>query len=443
MIISKMALSRRTVLRGLGAAIALPLLDAMVPALTAAQKTAATPALRMGFYYVPNGMYTPNFFPKGVGTDFEITPILGPLEPFRKQMVVVSGLASLNAESSDGGGQHTRASAVWLNGMRPKRTEGADIQAGMTVDQHAARYLSKDTQLLSLELATEPNYMVGTCSTGYSCAYVNTFAWRTPTTPLPMENNPRVVFERLFGEGGDAEARRAQMQKDRSILDGVNEEIAALRQSLGAQDRNAVSEYFDAIREVERRIEKAEQHAASVPTVEQPLGIPTSYEEHLDLMYSLQRLAFQADITRVVNFQVAREQSVRTYPQIGVPGAHHDMSHHQRNPERIAANTKINIHQMSFFAKFVESLRNTPDGDGTLLDHVVLMYGAGLGDGDLHEPHNLPTVVVGGGGGKLRGGRHIQAKYDTPLMNLGVSLLDLVGVPDDSVGDSTGRLTEI
>ena len=443
MMITKMALSRRMVLRGLGATIALPLLDAMVPALTVASQTAAKPAMRMGFYYVPNGMYTPNFFPKTVGSDFEMSPILAPLEPFRKNMLVVSGLANMNAESNDGGGQHTRASAVWLNGMRPKRTEGADIQAGMTVDQHAAKYLSKDTQLLSLELATEPNYMVGTCSTGYSCAYVNTFAWRTPTTPLPMENNPRVVFERMFGEGGDAAARKAAMQKDRSILDAVNEEITSLRASLGPQDRNAVSEYFDAIREVERRIEKAEQHATSVPTVEQPLGIPTSYEEHLDLMFGLQKLAFQADITRVVNFQVAREQSVRTYPQIGVPGAHHDMSHHQRNPERIGANTKINIHQISFFAKFAESLRNTPDGDGTLFDHVVLMYGAGLGDGDLHEPHNLPTVVIGGGGGKLKGGRHIQAKYDTPLMNLGVSLLDLVGVPDDSVGDSTGRLADV
>ena len=446
MIITKRSLPRRTFLRGAGATLALPLLDAMVPALSALARTPARPRMRMGFLYVPNGVQMENFRPRGAGAEFEITPILRPLEPYREQTIVLGGLANAQANPLDvGSGTHARASAVWLNGMRPKRTEGADIRAGTTIDQLAARALGADTPLRSLELALEPNFTVGNCEGGYSCVYVNTFSWRTPTMPLPMETNPHAVFERLFGAGGDPAARLAQLRRDRSLLDAVTEDMVRLQRTLGPRDRATVDGYLDAVRDVERRLQNtlARADASPTPAMEAPLGIPDSFGEHARLMFDLQLLAYQADITRVVTFQIGRELSTRSYAELGVLESHHDISHHQSDPVRMAKNTKINLFHMSLFAEFVEKLRATPDGDGTLLDHVMLLYGGGLGDGDRHLPHDLPLVLVGGGCGQLRGGRHLVCATDTPLMNLGLTLLDKVGVELASVGDSTGRLTGV
>jgi hypothetical protein len=447
MFITKRSLSRRTVLRGFGATLALPLLDAMAPALAArGQAGAAAPVARLGFFYAPNGMYVPSFVPTTAGRDFEFSPILKPLEPFRNQVTVVTGLSNARADTfGEAGGPHTRCHATWLSGVRPKRTEGADIQAGMTIDQHAAQELGRETQLLSLELALEPNYTVGNCDNGYSCVYVNSTSWRSPTMPLPMENNPRTVFERLFGEENTPLARRAQMRKDRSILDAVRDDMSLLQRTLGPSDRRTIEEYLGSIREVERRIQKVEEQSERSPNaaIDQPVGIPPSFEEHASMMLDLQFLAYQTDITRVATLQIAREQSERTYPELGVPEAHHDISHHQNNPERIAKNSKVNVHHLQLFSRLVKKMQDAPDGDGSLLDHAILMYGCGMGDGDHHSPHNLPTVLVGGGCGTLKGGRHLKYSFDTPLMNLGLSLLDKVGVSLDRLGDSTGHLTDL
>lgn len=447
MIVTKKALPRRTVLRGIGATVALPFLDAMAPALTATARTAANPLPRLGFVYAPNGMFLPNFHPVGGGgRGFETSPILKPLEPYREQMVVVSGLSNRGLVSTnEGGGVHTRAHGGWLSGVLPKRTEGADIEAGKTVDQYAADTLGADTSLRSLELTTDSNFTVGNCENGYSCTYQNSTSWRTATTPLPHERDPRVVFQRLFGDGGSVEARLAQMQTDRSILDSVTESIGRLERRLGLRDRTSVEEYLDAVREIERRIQRAEQSNATtpLPTVEQPSGVPDDYDEHISLLFEMLVLAYQADVTRVSCTQMARELSGRTYPNIGVPEAHHSVSHHQLDPHNIEQYTKINTHQMSLFAGMVERMHNTPDGDGTLLDHSILLYGTGMGDGDHHTPYNLPVTLVGGGCGQLAGGRHMVYELDTPFMNLGVTLLDKVGAHVDSVSDSTGRLAEL
>ena len=446
MIVSKTSLPRRTFLRGVGATLALPFLDAMVPALSALSQTAATPAMRLGFFYVPNGIQMGNFRPKGEGSAFEITPILAPLAPYRDQLIVFGGLANAQADPLDvGSGTHARAGAVWLNGARPKRTEGADIQAGTTIDQLAAEALGRDTPLSSLELALEPNYLVGNCEGGYSCVYVNTFSWRTPTMPMPMETNPQVVFERLFGDGGGQAARLARMRQDRSILDAVTEDMARLQGALGPQDRATVDEYVEAVRDVERRLQRTLRRSDSspLPAIDPPLGIPDSFGEHARLMFDLQFLAYRGDFTRVSSFQLGRELSTRSYAELGVAEAHHDISHHQRNPEKMAKNTKINLYHMDLFSGLVEKMRATPDGDGSLLDHSMLLYGGGLGDGDLHLPHDLPLVLVGGGCGRIRGGRHLNYPADTPMMNLGLSLLDKVGVELESIGDSTGRLADL
>ena len=447
MIVTKKALPRRTVLRGIGATVALPFLDAMAPALTATARTAANPLPRLGFVYAPNGMFLPNFHPVGAGgRGFEMSPILKPLEPYREQMVVVSGLSNRGLVSTnEGGGVHTRAHGGWLSGVLPKRTEGADIEAGKTIDQYAADTLGADTSLRSLELTTESNFTVGNCENGYSCTYQNSTSWRTATTPLPHERDPRVVFQRLFGDGGSVEARLAQMQTDRSILDSVTESIGRLERRLGLRDRTSVEEYLDAVREIERRIQRAEQSNATtpLPTVEQPSGVPDDYDEHVSLLFEMLVLAYQADVTRVSCTQMARELSGRTYPNIGVPEAHHSVSHHQLDPHNIEQYTKINTHQMSLFAGMVERMHNTPDGDGTLLDHTILLYGTGMGDGDHHTPYNLPVTLVGGGCGQLAGGRHMVYELDTPFMNLGVTLLDKVGARVDRVSDSTGRLAEL
>ena len=445
--ITKKALPRRTVLRGMGSLVALPLLGAMVPALTATGRTAASPISRLGFFYAPNGMFLPNFHPTGNGgRDYKITRILSPLKDYREQMIVVSGLSNNGLVSpNEGGGVHTRAHGGWLSGVLPKRTEGADIEAGKTVDQFAADVLGKDTSLRSLELTTESNFTVGNCENGYSCTYQNSTSWRSPTTPLYHERDPRVVFQRLFGNGGSVEARLAQMQTDRSILDSVTDSINQLERKLGPSDRIVMEEYLNAVREIERRIQRTVQNNASgpLPTAQQPAGVPDTYEEHVDTLFEMLVLAYQADITRVSCFQMARELSGRTYPNIGVPEGHHTVSHHQLNPHNIEQYTKINIHQVSLFSKLIDRMHNTPDGDGSLLDHSIMMYGTGMGDGDHHTPYNLPVILVGGGSGKMKGGRHIKYAMHTPFMNLGLTLLDKVGVQVDSISDSTGLLTNL
>jgi hypothetical protein len=441
MIVTKTALPRRTFLRGAGVTLALPLLDAMVPALTAVAKTAAKPIPRLGFIYVPNGMFMPNWMPKGEGANFTLSPILEPLKPVRDHVVIVTGLGNPVIEKDGvGAAPHTRCHAAWLNGTAPKRTEGADIQSGVTVDQVAARELGRDTPLMSLELALEAQFLVGNCANGYSCAYLNSTSWRTPTMPLPMETNPRNVFERLYGYAGDEAFRQRQMRLDHSILDAVTREMTALSKSLGPADRVMVEGYFEAVRDVEKRIQRLETRTSTSVTMEQPSGIPANFDEHAKLMFDLQLLAYRADITRVATFQIGREQSMRSYGNIGVDNAHHEVSHHQNNAEKVAANTKINIYHMSLFARMIDNMRQTQDGDGTLLDHSMLMYGSGMGDGDLHSPHNLPLVLAGGGCGQLKGGRHLNVPNDTRLMNLGVTLLDKAGVHVASIGDSDGRI---
>jgi hypothetical protein len=445
MFITKMVMPRRTFLRGIGATLALPLLDAMVPAATALAQTPAAPVQRAGFIYVPNGQALQNWIPTAVGANFEFTPILKPLESHRDRLVVVSGLANLEAESRGVTiGPHTRCGSVYLNGVRPKRTEGADVEAGKTLDQFAADRLGIDTPLRSLEIALESNYNVGNCENGYSCAYVNTFSWRTPTMPLPMEHNPRVVFERLFGDGETVPARRRQMRRNQSILDAMSADMMDLQRTLGPGDRVRVSEYLDVVREVERRIQKAETHVEMSPAdVGAPIGIPEDYEEHASLMFDLWALAFQADVTRVVAFQIGREQSGRTYPWIGVPEADHDISHHGSDPEKTAKRTKINTYHAMLFGRFLDKLSNTPDGDGNLLDHSMILYGSGMGDGSVHSPHNLPVLIAGGACGQIKGNRHIKTAFDTPLMNLGLSMLDKIGVELTGIGDSTGRMADL
>lgn len=444
--IARKALPRRTFLRGLGATVALPLLDAMVPALAAQARSAAKPVKRLGFIYIPNGVVMDRWTPTGDGTALTLSPTLQPLERFRDRMTVISGLGHKQAESlGDGNGDHSRATTTWLSGVHPKRTEGADVRNGTTADQIAARELGAETPLPSLEIALEANNLVGNCDIGYSCVYMNTIAWRTPTTPLPMENNPRVVFERLFGEGGSGQSRLAQMRKDRSILDSVVQDALRLDRTLGAEDRSTLAQYLDTIRDVEQRIAKAEARSADSPLAlpDRPLGIPETFEEHIHLMFDLEVLAFRADITRVVSFLLGRELSQRTHPQIGVVDPHHAISHHQDDPEKIAKLAKINAYHVQMLSYFVERLHETPDGDGTLLDHSLLLYGGGISDGNLHNHSPLPLALIGGGAGTLAGGRHLTYAKDTPMANLLLSVLEKVGVRTDRLGDSTGRLTHL
>ena len=444
MIISKRALPRRTVLRGIGTAVGLPLLDAMVPALTSAA-AASTPVKRLGVVYFPNGIIVKGFIPPTAGEAFEITPILRPLEPFRSQLTVVSGLANVAGDPVDAGsGPHSRASGCWLSGVPVRRTESADLRAGRTMDQFAADELGKDTPLRSLELALEPNFTVGGCEGGYSCTYINTFSWSAPERPVPMETNPAVVFERLFGEGETGAARLARMRRDRSILDAVTGSLAQLRSLVGSEDRRTVGEYCDAVRDVERRVQQTGAQAdVDTEGLARPFGIPGTFEEHARLMFDLMYLAFRADITRVVTFQIGRELSGRSYPEIGVPGAHHAISHHGHDPEKLAGCSKINEYHVQLFSHLVARMASTPNGDGSLLDHTTLLAGGAMGDSDLHSPHNLPIMLIGSGCGQLQPGRHVRATFDTPFMNLCLSLLDKVDVHLDSLGDSTGRLAGI
>jgi hypothetical protein len=439
-----MSLPRRTFLRGVGATIALPWLDAMIPALSAAATTAPQ---RLGFVYVPNGMFLPNFHPAGAGgTSFQLTPILEPLASVREHIVVVSGLSNMPVLANDqGGGVHTRNHAGWLSGTLPKRTEGANITSAKTVDQYAADKLGADTPLRSLELTLESNFQVGNCEAGYSCAYLNSTSWRAPNAPLPHEGDPRVVFQRLFGDGGSVASRIEEMKKDRSILDSVMESVAGLRKRLGVGDRALMGDYLDSVREVEQRIVRAERANAvtPLPAVEQPSGVPDEYDAHAKLLMDLLLLAYQGDITRVSCLQIGRELSSRTYPWIGVPEAHHGVSHHQRDPHNIQQKTKIDVYNMSLFARLLGRMKETRDGDGSLLDHTMFMYGAGMGDGDRHTPLDLPVVLAGGAGGQLKCGRHVKYPENTPFMNLCLAVLEKVGVTVDKLGDSTGPLTDL
>ena len=445
MFISQKHLPRRTVLRGLGASLALPLLDGMVPAYAALRKTAANPVRRLGVCYVPNGMEMRAWTPAGEGHEFDFSQILQPLKPFRSQTNVLTGLADKVAvpRPGEGIGDHARASATFLTGVHVKKTEGADIRAGVSMDQIAARQLGAETQLASLELGVDSVETLGACDAGYSCAYTNTIAWRTATTPLPMENDPRAVFERLFGstDSTDAAARLARIRQDRSVLDYVGDRVAGLQQTLGPGDRTKLDQYFDAVRDVERRIQMAEEQSdREIPVFEQPAGIPDTFEAHSRLMFDLLALAYQTDLTRVGTFMLSREVSGRAYPEIGVPDSHHGCSHHQNDPAKLEKLAKINTFHMQQFAYFLDKLQSTPDGDGTLLDHSMLIYGSGISDGNIHFHFDLPVVMVGGGGGTLKGGRHLRYSDDTPLTNLYVAVLGKLGLPVEQFGDSTGKL---
>ena len=444
MSIFKMALPRRTFLRGMGVTIALPLLDAMIPAFSVLARTPARPVKRLGFIYTPNGATMSAWTPAGEGPALtELSPTLSALAPFRDQVIVPTGLSQRMAESmGDGNGEHSRGQTVWLSGVHPKRTEGADVESGVTVDQIAAQALGKDTPLLSIEMALEQNYLVGNCDNGYSCVYWNTISWRTPTTPLPMEVNPRVVFERMFGDGGTPRQRLEQIREDRSILDSVKDAITDLRSRLGAGDRTRVAEYLDSMREIERRIQVAEKQSGESPIAlpDRPVGAPESYDEHAKLMFDLALVAFQADITRVFTLLLGREQTNRPYPFIGVPEAHHSISHHQNDPVKLAKAAKINAYHIDLLARFAGRLRDIEDGDGTLLDHSMILQGGGLSNSDQHSHIDLPLVLVGGGAGQLKGGRHLRFPKDTPMNNLHMSLLEKVGVPVEKFGDSTGSM---
>ena len=446
MMIRKLSLPRRTFLRGLGATVALPLLDAMVPALTAEARTAARPVRRLGFIYIPNGAVMQQWTPAGTGPGYELSPILQPLAPYRDQLTVVSGLAHGQAEPlGDGNGEHSRASSTWLNGIHPKQTEGSDVQAGTTADQLAAQHIGRETPLPSLELAIDLDGLVGNCENGYSCVYLNTVAWRSPTTPLPMENNPRVVFERLFGDGGTTEQRVAEMRRDRSILDSVTDDLADLERSIGKGDRARLDQYLDSIRALERRITLSEAQSADaeLPALARPVGIPDNFEDHVRLMFDLISLAWQADITRVFTFMLGRELGGRTYPHLGVPDPHHGLSHHRNDPEKLDKLARINTYHVGLFTHLLQNLRTAPDGAGSVLDHAMVMYGGGLGDSNDHAHFDLPEIVVGGGAGRLQGGRHLRYPKDTPVNNLLVSMLDKVGVSAGNFGDATGRIKEL
>lgn len=445
MIVTKKHLSRRTLLRGAGAALALPFLDSMAPALAATSKTAASPAVRLGFVYVPNGIIESHWLPS---PNFDMNVSMKALEPYKSQIVVLSNLAQIQGRSfGDGGGDHARAGASWLTGVHPKKTEGADIRSGISADQIAARALGRKTQFSSLEIGVEAPSLAGGCDSGYSCAYTNTVSWSSPTTPNPMEVNPRVLFERLFGDGDstDAAARLESLKERGSLLDFVKGSVDRLQTRLGNGDRRKLSEYLEAVRDIERRIQKAEEQNATMkmPVLERPTSAPEQFVDHARLMMDLMVIAYQADLTRVVTFMMAREGSNRSYREIEVSDGHHNCTHHQNDPEKIASTIKINTHHINQFAYFINKMKSTPDGDGTLLDHSLIMYGSSLSDGNRHTHTNLPTMLIGGASGKVKGGRHIQCADETPMNNLLLSMLDKADVPTEKLGDSTGKLQHL
>ena len=436
--IFKKTLPRRTVLRGLGAGLALPLLDSMVPALSSASAQVAQPAKRLGVVYVPNGMAMKSWTPASDGANFEITRILQPMANYKDRMVVITGLNGAQSNA----GVHASASTRFLTGAIPARVE-SDLQAAVSIDQLVARQLGQETQLGSLELALDQNDVFGSCDIGFSCQYTSTIAWRDANTPLPMETNPRLVFERLFGDIGttDPAVRLQRIRKDQSLLDAVTDRVDELNRSVGAGDRAKLEQYLDAVRDVERRIQMAEaQSNREIPEVEQPSGIPDTYEEHAKLMFDMQVLAYQTDLTRVITFMLGRELSGRTYAEIGVPDSHHPTSHHRDDPVLYEKVTKINEFHTRLFASYLDKLDATPDGDGSLLDNMLLLYGAGMSDSNQHSNAGLPLVLLGGGAGSLNGGRHLRYKEGTPITQLHLTMLDKMGVPVDNLGYSTENL---
>lgn len=441
MMITKKALPRRTFLKTAGAAMALPLLDAMIPAATALDKTPAAPVRRLGFVFMPMGADLPRWTPRSEKTLDELSPILGSLAPVKEHVNILTNLELANAYP----GTHATSNAAFLSAAKAKHTEGADYYLGTTVDQIAAQQIGQETQLPSLEMSMDLLQVVGQCDNGYACVYQNNLSWSSPTTPLPSEAHPRIVFESLFGEGGSAAERQAALRKRASLLDAFNDEIARLKRDLGPGDRDRFNQYLETVREVERRIERAEADAAknSLPDLDRPIGVPASYADHARLMFDLQVLAFQGDVTRVITFQLARETSNRTYPEIGVPEAHHPLSHHGGNPDMIAKMAKINQFHVSLFAEFLQKLKNTPEGNGTLLDHSLYLYGSGMGNPNVHDHVNLPIIVAGGAAGGMKGNRHIRYEKPTPLANLHLTLLDKVGVKLDRFADSQRKMDEL
>ena len=446
MIITKRYLPRRTVLRGLGATIALPLLDCMVPSLTALAKTAAAPVRRLSVFYVGNGMAMGWWFPKEEGPLQALPPTLQSLAPHKDQLLLLGGLADEPANRVEGrGADHSRASGTFLSSVPFNAISDSNVIAARTMDQIAATELGKETQLASLELSVEPTNMLGNCD-GASCSLTNTISWSSPTTPLPCDNDPRSVFERLFGISGstDPAARLARIQQDRSILDFVTEELARLDRRLGPGDKIKFTEYLDSVRDVERRIQKAEEQIArELPVVDQPVGIPGDYAEHAELMLDLLALAYQADLTRISTFILAKEVSGRAYPEIGVPDSHHPLSHHQNDPAKLARLHKVNEYHCRQFAHLVDKLAKTPEGDGMMLDHSLFLYGAGISDSNIHFHDDLPIALVGGKAAGINGGRYLRYPQGTPLANLHLTILDKLGFPVDTFGDSTGKLDRL
>ncbi len=440
MILTRKHLSRRTLLRGLGASIALPMLDAMRPAFAAPTQGAAAP-MRLAFVYVPNGIIMKDWTPATFGKTFELPRILRSLEPVRENILVLTGLRQNNGFAlGDGPGDHARAAVSFLTGTHPKKTSGADIQAGISVDQVAARHIGQSTKFASIELGLDDGRMTGNCDSGYSCAYSNAISWRTPSTPMPPEVNPRAAFERLFGaepETPEVRARRERYEK--SILDFVSDATRDLSRQLGPTDRRKMDEYLSAVREIERRIQMAEKDSDIVPGIEKPDGVPAAFQDYSRLMFDMLYIAFQSDLTRVSSLMMGREGSQRTYREIGIADAHHPLTHHRGNPEWIEKITQINTHHMEQFAYFLGKLKSTPDGDGTLLDHTAIVYGSGLSDGNKHDHADLPVLVAGG----RLGCGHERYPRETPMNNLHLTLLDRAGVKVEALGDSQGELDRL
>ncbi len=442
MTIFQRALTRRTLLRGTGAAVALPLLDAMIPAMAA---TAVTPAAserlrRIGYIYIPMGCNPKEWIPSGNSLDV-LPSSLSPLEDIKDQVSVLSGMDLKNAYP----GSHATSNSAFLSAARAKLTESTDYYLGTTVDQIAAKQIGQASPLPSLELSMDLLATVGQCDNGYACVYQNNLSWSTPSNPLPAEAHPRLVFESLFGEGGTPDQRRAALKKKASLLDSVTKEIKRLKLRVGPSDRNKIDGYLENIRDVERRIQQAESAVQDnpLPDLDRPIGVPVAYADHARLMFDLQLLAFQGDITRVTTFQLAREASNRTYPEIGVPDPHHPITHHAKDPEKLANISNKKQPPVSLFAYFLNKLKATPEADGNLLDHSLFLYGSGMGDSDTHDHSNLPILVAGGAAGKMRGGRHIQFEKPTPLSNLHLTLLNKVGVPLETFADSNGRVEDL
>ena len=437
MYLTRMAIPRRTFLRGAGATLALPLLDAMVPAATALAQTPARPIKRFGSVYVPHGAIMNQWTPATTGANFDFSPILKPLEPFRDHLVVTSGLGSTSSE-----GLHAPGPICFLSGVKGKKTEGDDIYNGITIDQALAKEIGQTTPFPSIEVATEDfTGFIGACDGGWSCAYLNTISWQTATNPLPMETNPRVVFERLFGGTGSAAQREARRRVGRSVLDSLASEVTQLRTKLEGRDRSRLDDYLQNIREIERRIEQAERTArADVTVPDAPFGAPAEFEAHASLMFDLLAIAWQADITRVFSFMMARELSQRSYPELGAPDPHHAMSHHRNDPLIMARNARVQTYHYSLFANFVEKLKATPDGDGSLLDHSMLMYGSGMSNSNLHAHKSLPIVVVGGRQAGVNGNRHVASPENTPVANLLLAFGQKFGLEMESFGDSSGAV---